>query len=41
MQGGLGLRLGCDPVVMVGTAAPLIPRGSVSRENSCSPDPGG
>ena len=36
-----GLRLGRDPVVVIGIVAPFIPRGSVFRENSYSRDPGG
>ena len=36
-----GLRLGCDPVVVIGIVAPFAPRESISRENSCSRDPGG
>ena len=36
-----GLRLGSDPVVVIGTVAPFTPRGSVFRENSYSRDPGG
>ena len=36
-----GLRLGRDPVVVIGIVAPFIPGGSVFRENSYSRDPGG
>ena len=36
-----GLRLGRDPVVVIGIDAPFTSRGSVSQENSCSRGPGG